>query len=241
MIPCPNCHSTNIKKNGQTYYGKQNHKCKDCFRQFVLNNNHTVPPILKEIAKRALLERMSLRGICRLIGVSLTWMMQFAKLNWLETPKDLGVDFKRIRKNKKLQFIGLQLDEMWSFVQKKSNKAWIWVCYEPDSQQVICIHIGSRALESMEKIWVKIPKKFRKKCFFETDDWKAFQKVIPSEQHWIGKKYTHFIEGLFTKVRSRVSRLVRKSLSFSKKAENHELAIKYFFWNMNLENQAALH
>ena len=78
MLLCPNCHSQKIKKNGYTHYGKQNHKCKVCGRQFVLNNNHTVDEGLREIARRALLERLSLRGISRLIGVSLSWIMGFA-------------------------------------------------------------------------------------------------------------------------------------------------------------------
>ena len=49
-------------KNGRTYYGKQNHKCKRCKRQFV------APKVekkleLKETVKKLLLERISLRGI----------------------------------------------------------------------------------------------------------------------------------------------------------------------------------
>jgi transposase-like protein len=32
---CTHCGSANIKKNGQTHYGKQNHYCHDCKRQFV--------------------------------------------------------------------------------------------------------------------------------------------------------------------------------------------------------------
>jgi transposase-like protein len=78
MAYCPDCHSHKIKKNGFTHYGKQNHKCKDCGRQFVLDNQHTVDETLREIARRALCERLSLRAICRLIGVSLTWMCSFA-------------------------------------------------------------------------------------------------------------------------------------------------------------------
>ena len=42
MPVCPDCHSSNIKKNGFTHYGKQNHRCKTCGRQFVLDNHHTV-------------------------------------------------------------------------------------------------------------------------------------------------------------------------------------------------------
>jgi ribosomal protein L37AE/L43A len=36
VIPesCPACGSTRYKKNGHTRHGKQNHRCKNCERQF---------------------------------------------------------------------------------------------------------------------------------------------------------------------------------------------------------------
>ena len=124
MPICPNCQSHKIKKNGPTYYGKQNHKCKICGRQFVLNNTHTVSEERKEIARRALMERISLRGICRLIGVSLTWMLDFASETWAQTPDDLGCGtLRQLKAKDRLQVIGFQLDEMWSFVGEKRNKA----------------------------------------------------------------------------------------------------------------------
>ena len=204
-----------------------------------MDNNHTVDEVLREIARRALLERMSLRGICRLIGVSLSWMLNFAVQTWSEAPDDLGVQPKllRMRSPSKLQVIGLQLDEMWSFVQNKKRKAWIWVVFEPESRQVLAFHIGGRGIKSMKKLWKKIPYRLRSNCYFETDDWEAYRSILPNDRHWIGKEYTYFIEGFFAEVRARVSRLVRKGLSFSKKWENHIAALKYFFWQFNLEQQ----
>ena len=34
---CPTCGSDDVMKNGMTRRGKQNHKCRDCGRQFVQN------------------------------------------------------------------------------------------------------------------------------------------------------------------------------------------------------------
>lgn len=237
MILCPNCLSHKIVKNGLTYYCKQNHKCKNCQRQFVLNNEHTVDGVLQEIARRALLERLSLRGICRLIGVSLSWMMSFAVKTWADSPEDLGVtsSLLKIKSESRLQIIGLQADEMWSFVGSKKNKAWIWVVFEPKQRQVVAFHIGSRGVDSMKALWKKIPRQMRKWCYFETDEWEAYQSILPSERHIVGKRHTNFIEGFFAGVRAKVSRLVRKSLSFSKKWDNHIAALKYFFWNYNLQ------
>jgi insertion element IS1 protein InsB len=51
---------------------------------------------------------------------------------------------------------------------------------------------------------------------------------------------TSYIEGLNNTLRQRISRLVRKSLSFSKKIENHIGAIWYFIRDYNRCIQAAI-
>ncbi|GBE76689.1 hypothetical protein myaer87_39160 [Microcystis aeruginosa NIES-87] len=57
-----------------------------------------------------------------------------------------------------------------------------------------------------------------------TDFWESYKTVIPSKRHRaVGKEtgQTNPIERLNNTFRQRISRLVRESLSFSKKIENH--------------------
>lgn len=233
-LHCPSCHSTNIKKNGHTYYGKQNHQCKACGRQFVLNNHHTITKWVKIRIKNALKERLSLRAICRIFGVSLSWLVSFAHTHWEQTPDDLGLSSKLIQRIKRSQVFGIQADELWSFVQNKPNKKWIWVAYDPIYRLVIAYHIGARDKQAAKVFWDKIPT-ILKSCLFETDDWEAYQSIIPKAQHKIGKDLTYYIEGFNATIRARVSRLVRKALSFSKKDTWHRKAIGWFFWQFNLD------
>ena len=233
---CPSCHSTNIKKNGHTHYGKQNHRCNCCGRQFVLNNKHTKTEWLKSLIQKSLKERLSLRGICRIFGVSLTWLQSFAHSFWEQTPNDLGLCPKMIRKINRLQVFGIQADELWSFVQKKENKQWIWVAYDPIHRLVIAYYIGKRDKQAAKQFWKRIPPVL-KSCYFETDDWEAYRSIIPDHQHKVGKNLTFYIEGFNATIRARVSRLVRKTLSFSKVDKWHNLAIGWFFWQFNLEQQ----
>ena len=51
---------------------------------------------------------------------------------------------------------------------------------------------------------------------------------------------TNHIERFNHTLRQRVSRLVRETLSFSKKLANHIGAIKYFICHYNLEKAGAL-
>ena len=233
---CPRCHSTNIKKNGHTHYGKQNHQCKDCRRQFVRPSQHMKSEYVKELIYKSLRERLSLRAICRIFGVSLTWLQAFARTHWRQTPKDLGLTEKAINQMEKLQVFGIQADELWSFVGKKRKKRWVWVAYDPVHRLVIAYHIGGTGIRAAKKFWGKIPQTLHS-CYFETDHWEAYQSIIPTKQRKVGKERTYYIEGFNATIRARVSRLVRKTLSFSKMDKWHNLAIAWFFWQFNLERQ----
>ena len=55
-LSCPQCELSHIKKNGHTYYGKQNYQCLDCGRQFVADSQR-VSEATKELARKLLLEQ----------------------------------------------------------------------------------------------------------------------------------------------------------------------------------------
>jgi insertion element IS1 protein InsB len=67
--------------------------------------------------------------------------------------------------------------------------------------------------------------------------------VIPAAQHRVITKKarkTNHIERFNNTLRQRVSRLVRDTLSFSKKLANHIGAIKFFLCHYNLTKVGAL-
>lgn len=66
--PCPSCSSEQVSRNGLTRHGKQNYKCRDCSRQFVLNPQWKgITPEQQGLIERMLLERISLAGIARVL------------------------------------------------------------------------------------------------------------------------------------------------------------------------------
>jgi transposase-like protein len=61
---CPQCGSMNYKRNGRIHTGKQNHRCRDGGRQFVLSaENRLISDAERALLKRLLSERLSLRGM----------------------------------------------------------------------------------------------------------------------------------------------------------------------------------
>ncbi len=240
---CPQCQSPKYKKNGHIHNGKQNHQCKDCGRQFVdCFEQYLIPDDTRTLIERLLLERLSLRGICRAVGVGLKWLLEFIVNCFEAMPDHLNVQPITGNADVMIQRLEVEADEMASFVQKKANKQWIWLAMDVKTRQVIAFHVGDRSRKSARKLWGKIPKAYRRYATFHTDQYVVYTGVIPAAQHrTISKKArkTNHIERFNNTLRQRVSRLVRSALSFSKKLDNHVGAIQYFICHYNLTKATA--
>ena len=138
--------------------------------------------------------------------------------------------------------IVLELDELWSFVLKKTNQAWIWIALCRKTRQVVAYAVGDRSEKTCRRLWEAIPSAYRAShCF--TDFWVAYQAVLPEEQHSaVGKETgeTAHIERWNTTLRQRLARFVRKTLSFSQSFVMHDACLKLFLHRYNLERAAIL-
>jgi len=63
---------------------------------------------------------------------------------------------------------------------------------------------------------------------FYTDGWGAYERHIAPEQHHVGKENTQKIESKHINLRTRIKRLVRRTLCFSKTERMHDLVIGLF-------------
>ena len=125
---------------------------------------------------------------------------------------------------------------MWSFVENKGNKQWIWLALDVKTREIVGVHIGDRSEVGARKLWASLPPVYRQCAVIYTDFWQAYQCVMPGKRHQaVGKETgkTNYIERFNCTMRQRVSRLVRKTLSFSKKLENHIGAICMFVHHHN--------
>ena len=230
---CPHCQSDNIVKNGKTYYGKQNHKCKNCRRQFVERKQDPFEEFKNEILPLLLLERISLRGITRVLAHGMSWIYKRMEAHWSLLPKDLPLGKLC---DAEIDLYCVEADEIWSFVGAKDCKEWVWIAIERRTKLIVGFHIGGRDEEGALGLKLSISPELLDKTLFFADDFPSYQPVFENGQlNQEGKKQTTMIERFNNTIRQRCSRLVRKALSFSKKWENHYLAIKYFIVNYNLE------
>jgi transposase-like protein len=89
---CPECGLNRYKNNSHTRHGKQHHQCKACGRQLVAT---AVTPLIaheqRTLIEYLLRKRISLRGICRAVGISLRWLLHFMVECFEACPEDLHV------------------------------------------------------------------------------------------------------------------------------------------------------
>jgi len=230
---CPTCGSEHLIKNGSAHNGKSKYLCKSCSRQFVDNpTKTTISKKTKQLIDRLLLERISLRGIARVTQVSWSWLQDYVNQRLARTPRQIKISEKLPGR------LTVECDEMWSFVNSKKNDIYIWLAIDRDSRKIVGCFVGDRTRKSAHQLWASLPDVYQQCAVAYTDFWQAYKTVIPHERHHaVGKQtgQTNHIERLNNTLRQRISRLVRASLSFSKKLNNHIGAVWYFIHGYNAE------
>lgn len=130
---CPCCQSSLVKRNGHIHNSKQNHRCLECGRQFVLEpTQKIIDEKTRDLIKKSLLERVSLAGICRIFDVSMPWLLEFIDKLISQLPTDLNVQV--FDEDQKLQVAVCEVDELWGYVGSKANAQWLWLAVHSKSR-----------------------------------------------------------------------------------------------------------
>lgn len=228
---CPRCGSEKTVKNGSVHNGKRKHMCKNCKRQFVENpENTTVSQEIRDIVDRLLNEKISLSGICRAVRVSKRWLQLYVNKKFENVPR-----VTIVKKKGKIR-LTIECDELCSFVGTKDRRYWVWPAKDRETGETVGCYIGKRDRGGAEALWKSLPAVYRQCAVCYTDFWAAYSEIFPSKRHrpsGKGTGETNHIERFNNTLRQRISRLVRKTLSFSKKIENHIGAIWNFIHHYN--------
>ena len=150
-------------------------------------------------------EGMGINSICRVFKVGINSVQSWIKA---EGEKFIQPDITEEK------FVSC--DEMWTFVEKKRQKAWIWLCYSKMTKKILAVHIGDRGKDSAKKLIDQVPNM----KIYCTDDWDAYNFGISDPQtREIGKRNTQDIERFNLRMRMLLTRLQRKTIKFSKSWE----------------------
>ena len=135
----------------------------------------------------------------------------------------------------------LELDELWSFVGKKTQECWLWIALCRRTRQVVAYTVSDRSQAGAMSLREHVPESYRRRAT-RSDRWLAYEGAFPARTHrFCGKEEgeTNHAERCFGTLRARLSRLVRRTYSFSKRVDRHLDAIHLFLTGYNLRIKQA--
>jgi len=112
------------------------------------------------------------------------------------------------------------------YVGKKTNMGWLWHAVDRNTGQVLAYVFGRRK----DKVFLRLlqllePFGIKRYC---TDGWGAYERHLAAQIHEVDKRKTQRIERKHLNLRTRIKRLTRKTICFSKTEEMHDLVIGLF-------------
>ena len=108
----------------------------------------------------------------------------------------------------------------WSYVSSKKIPRWLWHAIELRTGQVLAYVFCRRKDEVFLRLKkLLLPFGIKRYC---TDGWGAYERHLPVEDHEVGKRKTQRIDLKHLSLRTRIKRLGRKTICFSKTQEMHD-------------------
>ena len=112
---------------------------------------------------------------------------------------------------------------MWSFVGAKATERWLWHALDHHTGRVLAYVVGTRK----DAVFLKLKTLLAPLgiTHYYTDKAGVYQRHLPPEQHTVGKLSMQKIERKHLTLRTRLKRLARKTLGFSRSYLMHDLII----------------
>jgi len=126
---------------------------------------------------------------------------------------------------------------MWSFVGCKKQQRWLWHAIDHGTSSVLAYVLAPHKDQALVKL-VNLLEPFGIQRFF-TDAWGAYERILDPDTHLIGKKNTQKIERKHLTLRTRIKRLARKTICFSKSIVMHDIVIGLFINRYEFASQSS--
>ena len=219
---CRHCQSETIKFG--KFNGRQRQRCKTCKKtqlEDYINRacQHDINPSIVAHLK----EGCGIRSIARLLHISATTVIaRIQKIaNSIKKP---AIKTERI----------YEVDELKTYVKKKTNDYWVIYAIDKDSGAVVDLKVGKRNKKNIKRVTDTL---LLAECrHIYTDKLDIYGYVIPKKLHCTRRYGTNHIERKNLTLRTHLKRLNRKTISFSKSLLMPEACLKIYFWFSSVRN-----
>src|SRR6266404_8925043 len=115
---------------------------------------------------------------------------------------------------------------MWAFVGRKQHPRWRWGALDHQTGRLLAYVFSRREDRALLQLKALLdPFGIRRS---DTDGWGAYRWHVAPTQPVVGKRATPQLERKHLTLRTRIKRLVRKTICFSRSVHMHDIVIGLF-------------
>ena len=164
-------------------------------------------------------EGVGVRGISRLLNISVsTVISRVVRIGRKITKPAISQDQR-----------SFEVDELWTYIGKKSNEFWVAYAYNKEADRVEDFVVGRRTKSTLRPLINRILSSGVKQL--RTDGLPHYKRLIPKKQHRTGPYCTNHIERKNLSIRTHLKRLGRKTICFSRSVVMLESCLRIYFWS----------
>ena len=147
-------------------------------------------------------------------------------------PKQVNEKFLETVKNEESTDIdvyieeSVEMDEMWSFYHDKKHQVWLWWAVDHKTNTPLAYTFGTREYKYLDEL-LKLLSGFHIGMVYADNNF-AYSSRMSPDKLVTGKRNTQQIERNHLTLRTRIKRLARKTICFSKNVEIHKAVIGTF-------------
>ena len=261
-VKCPYCGSKDVIAFGKTKNGTQRYRCKNAecpHISFILEyKNKANQPGVAEMIVNMAMNGSGTRDTARVLGIDKDTVTRHLR-KLASSVQPINTDFLNNMENRQIDIlitnplneqnacensedtdmawvggagIGAEMDEQWSWCGNKRNQVWLWWAVDHKTNTPLAFIFGTHEHKYLD-VLMGLLEPFKINIFY-TDNHFAYRTRIDDDRLRIGKRNTQKIERNHLTLRTRIKRLARKTICFSKMQDIHEAVIgtfinRYFF------------
>jgi len=215
---CPYCKEPKAIKNGTTKNKKQQYHCKACNKRYISNYSYNAYRL--NINADIVLftkEGLGIRSTARILKIATTTLLKRIRA----IAKQISPPV--IKKGKEYE-----VDEMCSYVRRKTNFIWLVYALEKESKEVVSFNVGKRTNKTLRRVIDTLKLSDAKKIF--TDGLKNYKYLIESNVHAVKHHATNHIERKNLTIRTHLKRFSRRTICFSRSDVMLDAILRIYFW-----------
>lgn len=214
---CKYC-SNILIKYGKSSANKTRYRCKSCKRTQV--ENYSYKAYSSDLNKSIISltkEGAGIRSIARLLEISTNTLLS-----------RLILIAKNIKQPTIVKGRMFQVDEMRTFIKRKTKLIWIVYALDQKTKNVVSFNVGRRTNKTLKSVILSL--ELSKAKMIITDKLRNYKFLIKKEIHSTKFRGINHIERNNLNIRTHLKRLNRRTICFSRSFIFLNAVLKIYFW-----------